>query len=189
MPYPPYRLTKSPARRDSGSRRRRLRRLAHGGRARQDAGAVLLCQGEAQAFCISASSSTSSIFVAARKTLFSLPCEASSRRRGRPICPESHRPERTLRKLALGVTGALVAASPLLAHHDWLVDGTRTITITGTGASPEPHSVAFVWSGRRVPATRGRHRPPLPGGIRMVIRRVSPLSCAKVAGVLYAISC
>ena len=39
---------------------------------------------------------------------------------------------RTLRTLAVGVIGALVAASPLLAHHDWPVDRTKQITVTGT---------------------------------------------------------
>ena len=39
---------------------------------------------------------------------------------------------RTLRRLALGVIGTLVVASPLLAHHDWPVDRTRLITVTGT---------------------------------------------------------
>src|SRR5688572_7274114 len=39
---------------------------------------------------------------------------------------------RTLRKLALGAIGTLMAASPLLAHHDWPVDRTRQITVTGT---------------------------------------------------------
>ena len=39
---------------------------------------------------------------------------------------------RTLRKFALGVMGALVAAGPLLAHHDWPVDRTTLITVTGT---------------------------------------------------------
>jgi hypothetical protein len=39
---------------------------------------------------------------------------------------------RTLPKLALGVIGVLVAASPLLAHHDWPVDRTKLITVTGT---------------------------------------------------------
>jgi len=39
---------------------------------------------------------------------------------------------RTLRKLLLGVIGALVAACPLLAHHDWPVDRTKLITVTGT---------------------------------------------------------
>ena len=46
---------------------------------------------------------------------------------------------RTLRKLALGAIGALVAASPLLAHHDWPVDRTRLITVTGT-------VTAFTWA-------------------------------------------
>jgi len=46
---------------------------------------------------------------------------------------------RTLWKLALGVIGTLVAASPLLAHHDWPVDRTRLITITGT-------VTAFRWA-------------------------------------------
>ena len=38
---------------------------------------------------------------------------------------------RTLWTLALGVI-ALVAASPLLAHHDWRVDQTKRITVQGT---------------------------------------------------------
>ena len=46
---------------------------------------------------------------------------------------------RTLRKLSLGVIGALVAASPLLAHHDWPVDRTKLITVTGT-------VTAFRWA-------------------------------------------
>ena len=46
---------------------------------------------------------------------------------------------RTLRKLALGVIGALVAASPLLAHHDWPVDRTKQITVTGT-------VTAYTWA-------------------------------------------
>jgi Family of unknown function (DUF6152) len=46
---------------------------------------------------------------------------------------------RTLRKLSLGVIGALVAASPLLAHHDWPVDRTTLITVTGT-------VTAFTWA-------------------------------------------
>ncbi len=33
-----------------------------------------------------------------------------------------------MRKLALGVIGALVAAGPVLAHHDWPVDRTRPVT-------------------------------------------------------------
>jgi hypothetical protein len=46
---------------------------------------------------------------------------------------------RTLRKLSLGVIGALVAASPLLAHHEWPVDRTTLITVTGT-------VTAFTWA-------------------------------------------
>ena len=46
---------------------------------------------------------------------------------------------RTLRKLSLGVIGALVAASALLAHHDWPVDRTKLITVTGT-------VTAFRWA-------------------------------------------
>ena len=45
----------------------------------------------------------------------------------------------TLRKLALGVIGALAAASSLLAHHDWPVDRTKQITVTGT-------VTAFMWA-------------------------------------------
>ena len=40
---------------------------------------------------------------------------------------------------AWGVIVALVAASPLLAHHDWPVDRTRQITVTGT-------VTAFIWA-------------------------------------------
>ena len=39
---------------------------------------------------------------------------------------------KTLRKSALGVIGVLVAGSPLLAHHEWPVDQTKLITVTGT---------------------------------------------------------
>jgi hypothetical protein len=46
---------------------------------------------------------------------------------------------KTLRTLALGVTGALVAASPLLAHHAWPVDRTKQVTVTGT-------VTAFTWA-------------------------------------------
>ena len=49
---------------------------------------------------------------------------------------------RTPRKLSLGVIGALVAASPLLAHHDWPVDRTKQVTITGTATTytwADPH--------------------------------------------------
>jgi len=41
--------------------------------------------------------------------------------------------------LAWGVIVALVAASPLLAHHDWPVDRTKQITVTGT-------VTAFIWA-------------------------------------------
>jgi hypothetical protein len=46
---------------------------------------------------------------------------------------------RTLRKLSLGVIGALVATSPLLAHHDWPVDRTKQVTVTGT-------VTAYIWA-------------------------------------------
>ena len=46
---------------------------------------------------------------------------------------------RTRRKLALGVIGGLVAASPLLAHHEWPVDRTKQITVTGT-------VTAYTWA-------------------------------------------
>ena len=46
---------------------------------------------------------------------------------------------RTLQTLVLGVIGALVAASPLLAHHAWPVDRTRQVTVTGT-------VTAFTWA-------------------------------------------
>src|SRR5688500_6513445 len=45
----------------------------------------------------------------------------------------------TLRKFALGAIGALVAASPLLAHHEWPVDRTKLITVTGT-------VTAYIWA-------------------------------------------
>jgi hypothetical protein len=50
---------------------------------------------------------------------------------------------RTLRKLALSVVGALLAASPLLAHHDWLIDQTRLVTVRGT-------VTAFTWANPHV---------------------------------------
>ncbi|HEY7187473.1 MAG TPA: DUF6152 family protein [Vicinamibacterales bacterium] len=50
---------------------------------------------------------------------------------------------RTLRKFALGVIGAWVAASPLLAHHEWPVDPTRPITVQGT-------VTAFTWANPHV---------------------------------------
>ena len=46
---------------------------------------------------------------------------------------------RALRKFALGLIGALVAASPLLAHHDWPVDRTMLITVKGT-------VTAYTWA-------------------------------------------
>ena len=45
----------------------------------------------------------------------------------------------TLRKCAAGVIGAVMAASPLLAHHDWPVDRTKLITVTGT-------VIAYIWA-------------------------------------------
>ena len=33
---------------------------------------------------------------------------------------------------AVGIVGVLMAASPLLAHHAWAVDTSRSITLTGT---------------------------------------------------------
>lgn len=50
---------------------------------------------------------------------------------------------RALRRRALGVVGALLASSPLLAHHDWLVDQTRRITVQGT-------VTAFTWANPHV---------------------------------------
>lgn len=46
---------------------------------------------------------------------------------------------RTLRMFSVSVIAALMAASPLLAHHDWPVDRTRVITVTGT-------VTAFTWA-------------------------------------------
>ena len=54
---------------------------------------------------------------------------------------------RTLRTLALGAIGALVAASPLLAHHDWPVDRTTQITVTGTVTAyrwADPHVMITI---------------------------------------------
>jgi hypothetical protein len=50
---------------------------------------------------------------------------------------------RTPRTFALSVIGALVAASPLLAHHEWPVDGTKQVTIEGT-------VTAFTWANPHV---------------------------------------
>jgi hypothetical protein len=45
----------------------------------------------------------------------------------------------TPRRLALGMLGVLVAASPLLAHHAWPVDQTKQIMIRGT-------VTAYTWA-------------------------------------------
>jgi hypothetical protein len=50
---------------------------------------------------------------------------------------------RTLRKLSMGAIAALVAASPLLAHHEWPVDRTKPITVQGT-------VTAFIWANPHV---------------------------------------
>ena len=50
---------------------------------------------------------------------------------------------RTPRMLALCVIGALVAASPLLAHHEWPVDRTKPVTVQGT-------VTAFTWANPHV---------------------------------------
>ena len=50
---------------------------------------------------------------------------------------------RTLRNLSLGVIGSLVAASPLLAHHEWPVDRTRQVSVQGT-------VTAFTWANPHV---------------------------------------
>jgi hypothetical protein len=44
-----------------------------------------------------------------------------------------------MQRLALGVLGGLVAAGPLLAHHEWPVDRTQHVTITGT-------VTAYTWA-------------------------------------------
>ena len=53
---------------------------------------------------------------------------------------------RTLRNLALAAMGSLVAVSPLLAHHDWAVDRSTPITLTGT-------VTAFTWANPHVTFT------------------------------------
>ena len=53
---------------------------------------------------------------------------------------------RTLRTLSLGVIGALVAASPLLAHHEWPIDRTRRLTLQGTVTT-------FAWGNPHVMIT------------------------------------
>jgi uncharacterized protein DUF6152 len=50
---------------------------------------------------------------------------------------------RTRRTLALGVIGTLVAASPLLAHHEWPIDRNKPVTIQGTVK-------AFTWGNPHV---------------------------------------
>ena len=50
---------------------------------------------------------------------------------------------RTLRKLAPGVIGALVAVTPLLAHHEWPIDPTKRVTVQGT-------VTAFTWANPHV---------------------------------------
>ena len=50
---------------------------------------------------------------------------------------------RTLRTFALGVIGVVVAASPLIAHHDWQVDRTKRVTVQGT-------VTAFTWANPHV---------------------------------------
>jgi hypothetical protein len=50
---------------------------------------------------------------------------------------------RTLCKLALGVIGAMVAAGPALAHHEWPVDRTKRVTLHGT-------VTAFTWANPHV---------------------------------------
>ena len=49
----------------------------------------------------------------------------------------------TLRTLSLGVIAALVAASPLLAHHEWPVDRSKRVTIQGS-------VTAFTWANPHV---------------------------------------
>jgi hypothetical protein len=48
-----------------------------------------------------------------------------------------------MRTLALGVLGAMVAVSPLLAHHDWPVDRSAQVRVTGT-------VTAFTWANPHV---------------------------------------
>lgn len=45
--------------------------------------------------------------------------------------------------LASGLTGVLLVATPLLAHHDWLVDTTKRVTLHGTVS-------AFTWGNPHV---------------------------------------
>jgi hypothetical protein len=46
---------------------------------------------------------------------------------------------RTMRTLFLATIGAIVAASPLLAHHAWPVDRNKEVTVKGT-------VTAYTWS-------------------------------------------
>lgn len=48
-----------------------------------------------------------------------------------------------LRNLALGLFAVLVSATPLVAHHEWLVDGTTEVTVQGT-------VTAFAWGNPHV---------------------------------------
>jgi hypothetical protein len=48
-----------------------------------------------------------------------------------------------LRAVALSVMGALVAVTPLFAHHEWPIDQTRQVTIQGT-------VTAFAWANPHV---------------------------------------
>jgi hypothetical protein len=50
---------------------------------------------------------------------------------------------RARRTLALGAIGAMVAASPLLAHHEWPIDRTKRVTVQGT-------VTAFTWANPHV---------------------------------------
>ena len=49
----------------------------------------------------------------------------------------------TLRNLVLGAIGSLLAAIPLLAHHEWPVDSTKQIKVQGT-------VTAFTWANPHV---------------------------------------
>jgi hypothetical protein len=54
---------------------------------------------------------------------------------------------RTPRKLALLVGGMLAIASPFDAHHEWPVDSTKPVTITGTVAEvrwANPHVMFYL---------------------------------------------
>jgi hypothetical protein len=51
-----------------------------------------------------------------------------------------------LRRCGLGFVAALMAATPTLAHHEWPVDRTRQITVTGT-------VTAYTWKDPHVMIT------------------------------------